>query len=163
MVCQLQLFVNLISQQATCQERISSYLFFTTDTLAWFENFTYSALFIATFKALVLTASFSLEICNFRIINFTSLLAASMKDDGITFERGLLGRVSVDTLVGLKYFSISYDPYSIIYHSIHLYTQDIHIWYERFPPPKSVWLEQKRFSQNWFPLQILVPLFKCKL
>ena len=31
-----------------------------------------------------------------------------------------------------------------------------------FPPPKSVGSEQKRFSQNWFPLQISVPFVNCK-
>ena len=53
----------------------------------------------------MLAASCSLEIWDSRIIGFTSLLAASMEDDGITYERG---RESVDTisaLVGLKYFS----------------------------------------------------------
>ena len=55
----------------------------------------------------MLAASFSLEIWDLRIIDFTSILAASMEDDGITSERGLLGSGSVDTvgtLVGLKYF-----------------------------------------------------------
>ena len=36
----------------------------------------------------MLAASFSLEIWDPRIIGFTSLLAASMEDDGITYERG---------------------------------------------------------------------------
>ena len=56
----------------------------------------------------MLAASFSLEIWDWRIIDFTSILAVSMEDNGITSERGLLGRGSVDTvgaLVGLKYFS----------------------------------------------------------
>ena len=54
------------------------------------------------------TASFSHEIWDSRIIDFTSIMAASMEDDGITSERGPLGRGSVDTvgaLVSLKYFS----------------------------------------------------------
>ena len=44
----------------------------------------------------------------YQSIWFTSLLAASMEDDGITSERGPLGRGSVDAigaLVGLKYLS----------------------------------------------------------
>ena len=56
----------------------------------------------------MLAASFLLEIWDSRIIDFISILAASMEDDGITSERGLPRRGSVDTvgaLVGLKYFS----------------------------------------------------------
>ena len=64
------------------------YLFFATDTLACSEKFTYGPLFIATIEALVLTASFSLEIWDLRIIYFTSQLAACMEDNGITSEKG---------------------------------------------------------------------------
>ena len=61
----------------------------------------------------MLAASFSLEIWDWRIIDFTSILAVSMEDNGITSERGLLERGplrrgcvdTVGALVGLKYFS----------------------------------------------------------
>ena len=79
--------------------------YFATDTLARCENFTHVPLFIAAVKVIVLAASFSLDSM---IIGFTSLLAASMEDDGIASKRSPLGRASVDAvgaLVGLRYLS----------------------------------------------------------